>query len=98
MLTTTRQPKSARNQPKSAVDKMDVDGATNGRGRTKGRGAKRGRNAGRPKAKTADELDAEMTDYFGEPVIATAATDGAAATNGAAATTNGGEIGMDDIS
>jgi len=77
---------------------MDVDGATNGRGRTKGRGAKRGRNAGRPKAKTADELDAEMTDYFGEPVIATAATDGAAATNGAAATTNGGEIGMDDIS
>lgn len=76
---------------------MDIDGAASARGRTKGRGAKRGRNAGRPKAKTADELDAEMTDYFGEPVNGTAATDGAA-TNGAAPAANSGELGMDDIS
>jgi hypothetical protein len=34
-------------------------GAANGRGRTR-----RGRNAGRGKPKTADELDAEMADYF----------------------------------
>lgn len=76
---------------------MDIDGATTGRGRGRGRGGRRGRNAGRPKAKTADELDAEMTDYFGEPVNGTAATEGTAATNGAA-TTNGEEVGMDDIS
>ncbi len=93
-----RQPKGARSQPKSSGDKMDIDGATNGRGRTKGRGAKRGRNAGRPKAKTADELDAEMTDYFGEPVVGASTTDGTATVNGAVPASTGGELGMDDIS
>ncbi|KAK0277452.1 RNA-binding RNA annealing protein [Friedmanniomyces endolithicus] len=51
---------------------------------------KKSGRAGKPKAKTADELDAEMADYFG----GTAPT--AEATNGAAqpAATNGGEVAM----
>lgn len=77
---------------------MDIDGAASGRGRTRGRGGKRGRNAGRPKAKTADELDAEMTDYFGEPVNGNTATNGAVANGTTAAATGGDELGMDDIS
>lgn len=74
--------------------------ATRG-GRVGGRGARRGRNTGRPKAKTADELDAEMVDYFdANAANGTAATTDAVATvNGAAApATNGEEIGMDEIS
>ena len=66
-----------------------------------GRGARRGRNAGRPKPKTADELDAEMVDYFdANAADGTAATTDATATvNGRAApATNGEEIGMDEIS
>ena len=51
----------------------------------------------RPKRKTADELDADMADYF-DPNAAT--NDAAAtATNGAAATSaapNGGEAAMED--
>ena len=69
--------------------------ATNGSG-SEGRGrgrTRRGRNAGRAKPKTADELDAEMTDYFDKPA------GGDATTNGAGPVANGGdEIGMDDIS
>ena len=59
----------------------------------------RGRNAGRPKPKTAAELDAEMTDYFDGNAPANNGAGEAAATNGAAPTTNGGEdLGMDEIS
>lgn len=43
-----------------------------------------GRGRGRPKRKTADELDAEMVDYFDANAATNGATvDGAAATNGA---------------
>ena len=84
--------RKAKAQPKQAAATKATDGAARGRG---GR-VKRGRNAGRPKAKTADELDAEMTDYFG----ATNGTDaGAATTNGAAAAAAGGDdLGMDEVS
>lgn len=83
-------------QPKSAIAAKPAIGEGNraGRGGRGGRGGRRGRNAGRPKPKTAEELDAEMTDYF-----VGNGTD-AAATNGTApAATNGGEdLGMDEVS
>ncbi|KAL2044200.1 hypothetical protein N7G274_002905 [Stereocaulon virgatum] len=84
-----------KDQPKSAAPKPATNGTTERGRKTRGRGARRGRNAGRPKAKTADELDAEMVDYFD-----------ANAANGTTATTdatvaqpiaNGGEQ-MDEIS
>ncbi|MCJ1351800.1 MAG: hypothetical protein MMC33_001784 [Icmadophila ericetorum] len=93
------QPKNQKNQPKSAApaEKKTNADATRGNGATRGRGTtKRGRNAGRPKRKTAEELDAEMTDYFDSNAATNA--NGAAvapATNGAA--TNGGDE-MDAIS
>ena len=98
VLIKNRQGKS---QPKSAAPKPATNGTATRGGRVGGRGARRGRNAGRPKAKTADELDAEMVDYFdANAANGTAATTDAAATmNGAAApATNGEEIGMDEIS
>ena len=55
-----------------------------------------GRNAGRPKAKTADELDAEMVDYFDANAVNGAA--GAEATNGATAPAANGDAGMEEIS
>ncbi|PGH16485.1 hypothetical protein AJ80_05170 [Polytolypa hystricis UAMH7299] len=59
------------------------------RGRTR-----RGRNANRPKPKTAEELDAEMADYFTEsPAVAAAPTNGAAVQQAA-----NGDVGMDEIS
>lgn len=101
-LTYYRQPKG---QPKPATTaKPATDGtATRGVGRGRGRVGRRGRNAGRAKPKTAEELDAEMMDYFdasGAPVNGAATTDTAAITNGSAQpATNGGEdLGMDEIS
>ncbi|KAL9072892.1 MAG: hypothetical protein Q9161_003263 [Pseudevernia consocians] len=90
-----------KNQPKSVAAKSATNGTATRGGRVGGRGARRGRNAGRPKAKTADELDAEMVDYFdANAANGTAATTDAAATvNGSAApATNGEETGMDEIS
>jgi len=89
-------------QPKSATaTKATTDAATRGvRGR--GRGGRRGRNAGRPKPKTAEELDAEMMDYFDANGNATngVTTDTAATTNGTAAPAANGteDLGMDEIS
>ena len=61
---------------------------------TRGRGDRRGGKAGRGKPKTAQELDAEMTDYFDAGTGADAS-----ATNGVAPTTNGGDdLGMDGVS
>lgn len=54
------QPKSsteAKSKPKSAVNKKTVKKDTKAQ-------QKRGRNLGRGKPKTAEQLDAEMTDYF----------------------------------
>lgn len=68
--------------------------------RGRGRGVRRGRNAGRAKPKTADELDAEMMDYFDATGNnGTVGADGGVATNGAAqAATNGGiDSGMEEI-
>ena len=96
MLTTCSQPKSAA-KPKSATDKAATNGTVaRGAGSTRGRGGRRGRNANRPKPKTADELDAEMVDYFD-----TNATNGAVGSaDGVAANPadGGDELGMGEIS
>ena len=64
----------------------------------RGRGARRGRNAGRARPKTAEELDAEMTDYFVGGAPGASAADGAA-TNGALVPAAGGDdMGVDEIS
>ncbi|KAK3073046.1 RNA-binding RNA annealing protein [Teratosphaeriaceae sp. CCFEE 6253] len=88
-LTSLSKPKNAAkentkaNAPKTAAAKPAAPGAPKARGEKK----KSGR-AGKPKAKTSDELDAEMADYFGAP--------NGDATNGSAqpAATNGGEAVM----
>lgn len=66
----------------------------------RGRGARRGRNAGRAKPKTADELDAEMSDYFGATgTNGTAGTDGAFVNGTNQPVANGeADLGMDEIS
>ena len=92
VLMIRRNPK---NQPKSAAPKPATNGTATRGGRTRGRG-RRGRNAGRPKAKTADELDAEMVDYF--DANAANGTAGAEAANGATAPATNGDAGMEEIS
>lgn len=83
--------KSAPSQPKTAVGKAKPKVATTAkpavgvkaaRGGAAKRGGRGGRN-GRGKPKTADELDAEMTDYFvpKETVANGATTNGAVAAN-----------------
>ena len=84
--------KPKQDKPKSAATTKEVKASGRGTG-TRGRGARRGRNAGRPKAKTADELDAEMDDYF-DP-NAGAANGQMEGVNGT--TANGGDE-MDEVS
>lgn len=80
-------------QPKSAATtKANTKDAAKGKKVVKGRKGK----PNRPKAKTAEELDAEMTDYFGNNNAA-AATE-AATTNGAPAAVATGDDAMDEIS
>lgn len=90
-------------QPKSQPKPATAVKATNGvvsRGRGRGRGVRRGRNAGRGKPKTADELDAEMVDYFDASGANGAGGADGATTNGATqpATNGGQDLGMDEIS
>jgi len=75
------------NKPKPVTSTKAVRGSKSRRGR----GGRSGSGSGREKRKTADELDAEMADYFDGGNTQT----GAATTTGAPAT-NGGDIGMDD--
>ncbi|KAI4277636.1 MAG: hypothetical protein L6R35_006140 [Caloplaca aegaea] len=97
-ITPGKGPKSA-TAAKTATDSTATRGR-GGRGRATGR---RGRNAGRGKPKTADELDAEMVDYFDPSNTNGAVTEGSGA---AAATANGAtqpaatleDAGMDEIS
>jgi len=79
---------AAKAQPKPATAAKATTGP---KGERKPRGG-RGRNAGRPKAKSADELDAEMQDYFVKP---DGAGDAAMSNGGAVQPTNG-DAGMDD--
>ena len=87
--------------PKAATAaKSTANGAgTRDSTRGRGRGGRRGRNAGRAKPKTADELDAEMTDYFDTNAANGAGTDGAATNGAVQAVANGADdLGMDEIS
>ena len=98
LTKTSANPKA---QPKSATATKKVVGKAGVKGRPAAINAakpKRGRNA-RPKPKTAEELDAEMTDYWGgnNPSAVGTTTD-AAATNGAAPAANAGEDAMEEIS
>lgn len=85
MFSNTAKPTTKKPQPKSAAatTKPIVKGAGK---------PKRGQNAGRPKRKTAEELDTEMADYF-VPKAEGGETSGAVV-NGAAAA--GGDATMDD--
>ncbi|KAL8652165.1 MAG: hypothetical protein Q9210_002852, partial [Variospora velana] len=97
-ITPGKGPKPA-TAAKTATDGTATRGR-GGRGRATGR---RGRNAGRGKPKTADELDAEMVDYFDPSNTNGAVTEGSGA---AAVTANGAtqpaatleDAGMDEIS
>ncbi|KIW90781.1 uncharacterized protein Z519_08564 [Cladophialophora bantiana CBS 173.52] len=88
-------------QPKSATTTKKVTGKDGTKGRSAGKPGKpkRGRNP-RAKPKTAEELDAEMTDYWGgnnPSAVGTAAE--AATTNGIAPAANtGDDMGMEEIS
>ncbi|KAL9032362.1 MAG: hypothetical protein Q9214_008000, partial [Letrouitia sp. 1 TL-2023] len=83
------------NPKQATAAKPATNGARTRGGRAaRGRGGRRGRNAGRGKPKTADELDAEMVDYFD-----TTNATGDAALNGAQPMATGGDdLGMDEIS
>jgi THO complex subunit 4 len=60
---------------------------------SRGRGARRGRAGGRPKPKTAEQLDAEMADYFTE----TTTTAPAQSNGGAVPAPANEDMGMDEI-
>lgn len=97
LLTISRHPKG---NPKPATSAKPPTRGTTTREGGRGRGIRRGRNAGRAKAKTADELDAEMSDYFGATgANGTTGTD-AALVNGTNQPIANGEadLGMDEIS
>ena len=84
---------AAKAQPKPATASKAAAGKTATRGM-----ARRGRNAGRAKPKTAEELDAEMQDYFDGG--ATGQTgDAPMETNGGAVqpVANGGDVMEDEI-
>ena len=87
-----RKPKNVVKDKVKRQDKPKTNGAatatTNGAAKGNNPRTKKSGRAGRPKKKTAEELDAEMTDYFG----------GSAAANGTAqpAAAAGGDTGMVD--
>lgn len=81
------QPKSVvKEEQKKKQKEAPGKATTNGAGKTAR--PKKAARAGRPKKKTAEELDAEMQDYFGGGE--------APATNGAPAA-NGGDTGMEEV-
>lgn len=97
LLNISRHPKG---NPKPATSAKPSTRGTTTREGGRGRGIKRERNTGRAKAKTADELDAEMSDYFGATgANGTTGTD-AALVNGTNQPIANGEadLGMDEIS
>lgn len=86
---------SAKAKPKPATAAANTStNAARGSGGRRGRG-RGGRGNGGRKPKTAEELDAEMVDYFDAPAGGDAA--GASTTNGTApAPAAGGDTGMED--
>jgi THO complex subunit 4 len=97
LTNTSANPKA---QPKSATATKKVVGKDGAKGKPAAKAGKpkRGRNS-RPKPKTTEELDAEMTDYWGgnNPSAAPASTDAAVA-NGSAPVASAGVDAMEEIS
>lgn len=92
LTKTSANPKA---QPKSATTTKAT--AKDAKGRKAGR-PKRGKS-NKPKPKTAEELDAEMTDYWGNNnAAAPNNVDSAGAANGTAPAATGEDLGMDEIS
>ena len=81
-------------QPKSAVAKPNAKNSIKGRAVGKP-GKPKPKKMARAKPKTAEELDAEMTDYFAGNGTATETTAAVTATEPAAA---GEDLGMEEIS
>ncbi|KAL4939698.1 hypothetical protein BDV06DRAFT_224755 [Aspergillus oleicola] len=81
-----------KSQPKPATNAKQPTRGTRGRKRRTGGGA------GRPKPKTAEELDAEMVDYFNTSNENGASGDANAAAGGAAQQPAGEDLGMAEIS
>jgi THO complex subunit 4 len=96
LTKTSANPKA---QPKSATATKKAVGKDGVKGRavSKAGKPKRGRNS-RPKPKTAEELDAEMTDYWGGNNPSAVTTTTGTAANGAAPAANAGEDAMEEIS
>ncbi|KAI4729097.1 hypothetical protein E4T49_03132 [Aureobasidium sp. EXF-10728] len=86
--------KKENNKPKpAAAAPKPANAAAGGAAKAAGRGGRKGR-AGRPKPKTVEELDAEMSEYFDPNAVAPAAnTNGAPAPAAAPAT---GDATMED--
>ncbi|CAD0088820.1 unnamed protein product [Aureobasidium vineae] len=86
--------KKENNKPKpAAAVPKPANAAAGGAAKAAGRGGRKGR-AGRPKPKTVEELDAEMSEYFDPNAVAPAAnTNGAPAPAAAPAT---GDATMED--
>jgi THO complex subunit 4 len=86
----SRQPKSAARDKAKKQDKPKTNAAAAAAAAAKTNGAATGKNtrnkksgrAGRPKKKTAEELDAEMVDYFGNDGAPNGTTQQAAAPGG----------------
>jgi len=96
LTKTSANPKA---QPKSATSTKATANSAGKKAANKAK--KRGKNATRSKPKTAEELDAEMTDYFtNNNNGGTTMTDANGTTNGNAqpAATGGEDLGMDEIS
>lgn len=88
---------NTKGKPKSAVTDKKGDKKGEKKGKEK---AKRGKNA-RPKRKTAEELDADMVDYWdggNGPAAAATTTEGGANGNAQQAAAGGDDLGMGDIS
>ena len=93
-LTRGSKPKAAaKAQPKPATTAKPAGKAGVRRGRPG-----RGRNAGRGKPKSAEELDAEMVDYFGNEASGPGNGDATMTTNGGAVQpVANGDAGMEEI-
>ncbi|KAL8667364.1 MAG: hypothetical protein Q9168_007270, partial [Polycauliona sp. 1 TL-2023] len=92
-ITNNKGPKAA-SGAKAAANGAATRDSTRGRGR----GGRKGRNP-RAKPKTADELDAEMTDYFDTNAANGTGADGAATNGAVQPVANGADsMGMDEIS
>lgn len=95
-LTFSSGPKSAAAKPKATATNAKTPATGAAPAGAKGRGGRR-RGQGRPPKKTAEQLDADMADYFDATGAATNGAAAAATTNGApAAAPAGGEVPMED--